>query len=151
MKEEDFLDGIKIFPLWENIKLTEQYSVSFRLAGENILLSLPVGDSSGEGLSLFLVKRKEFLQEIGLYDRIHIELKDYSQLQGKVSKNNRMIFTRHLLEEKKRGCLLGLMGFNGPPFIRWSFELGKRLYSRDFPLHLYKTFDEAMKEALLLL
>ncbi|MBB6480675.1 hybrid sensor histidine kinase/response regulator [Spirochaeta isovalerica] len=62
-----------------------------------------------------------------------------------------MIFTRHLLEEQERGYLLGLMGFNGPPFIRWSFELGRRLYSRDFPLHLYKTYSEALNEAELLL
>lgn len=121
------------------------------MVGENLFISRPNGDSNGEGLLQYFIKRKEFLLEMGLYEKHHIELKDYSHIRGKISKNNRMIFTRHLLDEEKRGYLLGLLGYNGSDFVRLTFEQGKKLYHKKFPLYLYNNYDEALQAAHIIL
>ena len=139
---------IKTFPEWEDIELTETYSVTFMLLGDSILLSIPIGNSFGEGMSRFIDCRKEFLKYTGLYESEHIELKDYSGIKGRVNKENRLLFTKMLLAEKERGFLLGLFGYNGSPVIRWTFELGRRLYSEKFPLLLLKDYKQAVLKAL---
>lgn len=92
--------------------------------------------------------RKEFLKFSGLYEKPHIELKDYGAIKGKISKKNRLLFTEMLREEKQRGYLIGFMGYNGSGIIRWSFELGKKLYAPDYPLFLFKNYDRAIKKSL---
>ena len=139
--------SIKTFPEWENIELTDQYSITFMLLGKNIFLSIPKGNSENPGMSRFIECRREFLKYTGLFEAEHIELKDYSGIKGKVSKENRLLFTRMMLEEKDRGFLLGLMGYNGSPIIRISFELGRRLYSRKFPIILCKDYKQAVLKA----
>ena len=115
-----------------------------------MFLSIPKGNSINEGMSRFIECRREFLKDTGLYDKNHIELKDYSGLEGLVSKDNRILFAQMLLDEHDRGYLLGLFGFNGSPVIRWSFELGKKIYSRDFPLFLCRNYKKAIEKALYL-
>ncbi|MDA3811187.1 MAG: hypothetical protein PF518_12765 [Spirochaetaceae bacterium] len=85
--------SITVFPEWDNIEITKNYSVSFIQLGENIFLSIPKGNSENEGMARFINCRKEFLKYTGLYDKEHIELKDYSAITGKVSKENRQLFT----------------------------------------------------------
>jgi len=139
---------IRAFPEWDDIELNDSYSVTFMLLGENMFLSIPVGNSDSQGMKRFISCRKEFLKYTGLYDKDHIELKDYSRLKGKIDKSSRLLFTEMLLGEERRGHLLGLLGYNGQPFIRWYFELGKKLYSKKFPLFLYKNYELAVSKAL---
>ncbi len=140
--------SIKTYPEWEDIQLTEIYSVSFMLLGKNIILSLPRGNSEGVGMERFLDCRREFLKYMGLYETEHIELKDYSGLKGRISKSNRIIFTDSLMEEQERGYLLGLFAYNGPAFIRWTLELGKKVHPSNFPLVFCKDYGIAVSKAL---
>lgn len=128
--------------------LTDNYSVSFRTLGDSIFISIPVGNCENGGMERFLEIREEFLRSRDLYRREHVELKDYSGTPGKVSRNDRMIFTKYILAEKERGFLLGLFGYNGLPLVRWSFEIGRRLYSKNFPLQFCRDYDQALTAAL---
>ncbi len=101
---------VKKFSQWENVILTDSYSVSFFLIGDNIILSIPKGNAGVEGIKKFLEKRNEFLCFSKLNEKKYIELKDYSKISGTISRESRMIFAEAMNKEKDRGYLLALLG-----------------------------------------
>jgi|GEM_PF-1746652 len=140
------ITGLKITEnkKWTKMKLKENYYVTFKLIGENILLTEPYGNSGDNGITLLLKKRNKFLQNMKLYDKKYIEIKDYSHINGKISRTGRRLFTDFLINEDKNGNMLGFIGFKVPILLKLIFNTGIKLYKHKFLIKIVNDYKEAI-------
>jgi len=110
-------------PEWTNIDLGADYSVSFKLIGEKILFSIPVGYSGPNGMNRFIEERKKILLSLNLLNNKYIEIKDYSQISATTSKEGRQQFTKHMQKERGNSNLLGYFGFNASLYLKFASHL----------------------------
>ena len=76
---------------WTDIHLTQDYRVTFHLINDNILSSYPRGIISLEGTRELFKHYDQFLNTVGLEDRVFIEISDYSQITNIPSKRTRRV------------------------------------------------------------
>ena len=135
-------------PEWTDIDLEENYSVSFKLIGERILLSIPVGDSGKNGMNRLFEERDKVLKNIGLLDDKYVEIKDYSQIPGATSKEGRQQFTNHMIKERNKSNLLGYFGFSATLFVKLAINIGIKLYRTTFPMQILDDYETAIKKSI---
>ncbi|MCP3899936.1 MAG: response regulator, partial [Desulfobacteraceae bacterium] len=138
-------------PEWKNIDLGEGYSVSFKLIGEKILLSIPAGSSGKNGMNRFLEERKKILLSLNLFTKKYIEIKDYSQVAGATSKEGRQQFTTYMKKERNKANLLGYFGFNATMFVNMAISVGLKLHKRTFPMQMCDNYSTAIEKSINLL
>ena len=138
-------------PAWTNIDLGYGYSATFKLIGEKILLSIPVGHSGQNGMNRFLEERKKILLSLNLFNNKYIEIKDYSQISGATTKEGRQQFTRYMKKERSKNNLLGYFGFNATLFVNIAISVGLKLHKRTFPIKILNDYKTAIEEAVNLL
>ncbi len=136
---------------WTGLDLGEGYSVSFRLIGDKILQTLPVGNSGKNGMKRLLDERKKFLESMGLAGKNYVEIKDYGEVVGGVSKEGRMQFTAGMLREREEGNLLGYWGYRASQFVKFGVNVGTRLNKTTFPVIIVNNYEEAVKSAIIAL
>ena len=135
-------------PEWANILLDSEYSVTFSIVGEAIILVTPKGKPSDKGAKLLLEKREEVINDAGLFDKKLVELRDYRMLTAVPSKGGRMVLTNFLLKEQSKGHLLGFWVFGAPLLIRFMIRAGLRLNKSVIPIDAAKDYEEAIRHAL---
>ena len=135
-------------PAWTDIDVTENYSVSFSIIGNAILCTAPRGIPSAEGFRRQIGMRKMILSSAGLLGTSYAELRDYSGLAGKPSKENRLLLTDLLLKEINDGNLLGFWVYNTPLAVKWMFNVGTKLYKPLAPVAAVTDYKTAIENAV---
>lgn len=139
---------IKKSPKWIDIFLTRDYSVTFELINDNILVDMPKGKISSEG-SLALFKHYDrFLYSINLNEKQYIEISDYSGITNIPSKKARLIVTDFITKKVKANLLIGHFVYNVPKHIRLMYNIGTSLKKLGIPMAAFATYEEAVQEAL---
>ncbi len=133
---------------WADIDIAENYSVTFSLIGNAILCTVPNGIPSDTGTHKLLEEREKVLRDVGLLGKRYAEIRDYSMVAGKPSKESRMMLTDLLLKETNEGNLLGFWVFNAPLYIRWMFSVGTKLHKPPVPVPAVKDYKEAVENAV---
>ena len=134
---------------WSEIDLGEGYSVSFRLIGDKILQTLPIGNSAKNGMRRLLEERKIFLESMGLSERSYVEIKDYGKVSGSLSKEGRMQFIEAMVKERSDGYLMGYWGYSASRLVKWGINVGKLLNTTTFPINIVNSYEEAVKNAII--
>ncbi len=135
-------------PEWQSIHLTDQYAISFQVIGDGILHSTPVGRSSAAGVSRLFEQRRVVLEQAGLADRPHCEIRCYDHVSLRQSRPGRARFIAELTREVDRGQLQGLWGYGGHPLFRWILSATRALVSRpQAPLAYVADYAAAAREA----
>lgn len=142
--------GLAIFTSsrWCDIELTQDYSVSFFLIGSQVLLVVPAGHSGLEGVELLFEARARFIREVGLADREYVEIKDYSGLEGHITREARQQTTEHLMSEKN---LKGFISLQAPFLVKLAINVARRFYSPRFKVYCTSHYENAIRLALTLL
>ena len=142
---------IKTLPGWQNIGLSDSYSISFALIGKNILYVRPHGVGSESEIRDHIEHREKLLKELGLWDKNYIEIRDYADVIGTPTKEARMQFTKLLKQEDRRGNCLGFWGINTSLIIRIFFNVGLALNPTKNAIKVVKDYPAAINEGVRLL
>ncbi|MBL8026945.1 MAG: response regulator [Fibrobacteres bacterium] len=132
---------------WQNITLTHEYSASFNIVDENVFISAPFGESGNEGIPLFVKVRREFLEKNGLWDKMHVEIKDYALVRSRPGRISRSQFAQAMVEERNRGMLKGVVCINMSPFIEWILKIGVKIYGEGIPFVFASSLSDAIDKA----
>ncbi|MCG8568761.1 MAG: response regulator [Spirochaetes bacterium] len=132
---------------WQNIYLDEDSSVSFYRIGINILLSVPDGQTSSKGMANYSEQKEKFLKANGLGNQAYIELIDYCNEAGKVSREGQPFFYEYLISEYKKGHLINLYVFNTTYSIRAALEMGFNKDNYQYFYKIAKNYEAAIAEA----
>jgi PAS domain S-box-containing protein len=138
-------------PEWTGIHLDSDFSVTFSIIGEAIILGVLEGRSSDRGTDTLLEKRAQVVKEAGLADKYYMELRDYSGLRGTPSKAARISVLKYFREEGSKGHFLGAWVFGAPLVIRLIVHVGLTLFKLPMPVGIAKDYAEAIRHALQLL
>lgn len=151
-------DGNKICPVtglsitqrpeWVDINLGEAYSVSFRLIGDRILLSIPEGNSGKNGMNRLFKEREKVLEDAGLYNDKYVEIKDFSGIVGATTREGRNQFLGQMIKERERGNLLGFWGFNSTISVKWALNSGVRFSKLTFPIVIVDNYKTAIENTI---
>jgi len=133
---------------WTDIRIDDNYSVSFRLIGKAILFTVLNGTLSMAGTQKLFAERERVLIEAGLLDNKYAEIVDYSMYAGYPSKEIRMMLANFLVKEVDTGNLLGFWVFNPPLFIRWMYNVSTKLYKRPVSVSVVRDYKEAVENAV---
>ena len=136
-------------PEWMDIRVDDNYSVSFRLIGKAILFTVLNGTlSSRAGERKLVAEREKVLIEAGLSDNKYAEIVDYSMYVGYPSKEIRMMHANFLVKEFATGNLLGFWVFNTPLFIRWMYNVSTKLHKGPVSVSVVRDYKEAVENAV---
>lgn len=133
---------------WTDIHLTQGYSVTFHLINDNILSSYPRGIISLEGTRELFKHYDQFLNTVGLGDRVFIEISDYSQITNIPSKRTRIKVLELLNEKIEQGHLKGHFVYNVPKHIKWMYNIGARLKRPSIPMEAVDNYAMAIQKTL---
>jgi len=133
-------------PEWTDIDLGEGYSVTFKFIGDRIFLSIPRGKSGEHGMENLFRERAKALDDMLRPDKPFFELKDYSRIQGKITKAGRDSFSAGMLKDQDR--IIGFIGYRAPLSVKLALNVGKKLYRSPFPMFIVKSYETAVKGAL---
>ena len=135
-------------PQWSKIDLGEDYFVSFQLIGDRILMTTPFGNSGKGGMKNLFEERANFLKSVGLLVKGYFEIKDYSKVTGKITKEGRQQFVEGMVKERYEGNLLGYWGFGASRFVKWGFNVGTKLNRMTFPIAIVENYETAIQNAV---
>ncbi|MCP4578289.1 MAG: PAS domain S-box protein, partial [Deltaproteobacteria bacterium] len=135
-------------PEWTDIRIGDDYSVSFKLLGNAILWTIPKGTIDKAGTRALIEAREKVLVDTGLKGKRYAEIRDHAAVSRKPSKTSRMILTRMLLKETNEGNLMGFWVFDAPLPIKLMFSVGVKLYKPPVPVGTVKSYREAAENAV---
>ena len=135
---------IIIKPEWTDISLGKGYSVTFKIIGEDTLLSIPNGKADKDGMGKFFEERSKIINRVFGRNKKFFELKDYSKIIGKPEREGRNIFIHRMLEDADR--LEGFIGFNASIWVKLNMDVSKYFHKSPFPMLLVKNYEEAIKQ-----
>lgn len=143
--------GLRVIsrPEWTDVPLVDGYSASFCIIGDGILLTAPRGNSGDAGVPRFFEVREAILRDVGLWERPHVEIKDYHDVDRRHPRAGRVQFTELLLAEGRRGWIRGFWGFDGPLMYRFILNVAKRLVRHaGTPVEFVKDYRTAVLKAV---
>ena len=136
-------------PEWIDVHLVDGYSASFCIIGDGVLLTAPRGNSGNAGVPRFFEVREAILRDVGLWERPHVEIKDYHDVDRSHPRVGRVQFTELLLAEGRRGWIRGFWGFDGPLMYRFILNVAKRLVRHaGAPVEFVKDYRTAILKAV---
>ncbi len=133
-------------PEWTDIDLGEGYSVTFKFIGDRILHSSPKGNAGEHGMENHFIERGKVLDNMLGPDEPFFELRDYSGIEGKISKAGRDQFAKGMIETKDR--TIGYIGYNAPFVVRLAINVGKKLHKAPFPMLIVNDYETAIRGAV---
>ena len=135
-------------PEWTDIPIGDNYSVSFSLIGNAILLSVSNGSATDTIIGKHIEEREKVLRDAGLKGKRYAEIGDHSMITTESSRKGRMIVTNLILKETNEGNLLGFWVFNAPFSVRLMLNVGVKLHKPSAPVGAVKDYREAMVNAV---
>lgn len=135
-------------PEWKDIVVGKDHKVSFFLLGSRILCAVPRGTPTPESITRTLDAQEQVLAQMGLTGKKRVEIRDYSAVRGRPSKESRMILANHHLKDIREGTLSGIYVSNAPLHIRWMYLVGTLLHKPDVPVLMVKSFEEAVRNVV---
>ncbi|MBU1195623.1 MAG: response regulator [Proteobacteria bacterium] len=130
---------------WENIPLTKNFSVSFKLVNDNTLSVFPKGWATFDGVKSLFIEYDRFLNTVGLKDKPYTEVSDYGQITNIPSKRARIYVMDSLLKKAEKNLLMGHFIYNVPRHIKWMYNIGTRFNRPQIPMRAYDTYAGAYK------
>lgn len=136
---------------YENMKVGENYSTSFKMIGNTIFYMKTVGDMATSDLGLIIDKRNEFLDTFfsqqGLEPKKQrvIEIRDLSETSGRPDHHNKNVQTEFLLSNENRIIAYILIGI--PKVSEIIYKVGLTFFGSPFPIKIVKNYNEAMEMA----
>jgi len=138
---------LRQLPQWQKVRFGENYWADFSVMGSHILISRPSGYATLSDLQQSLNLNHEVIRTGLAENSPYIQIEDYTNLAGSTL-NARKYFIQ---ERANRENLVAVIFCAASPVMKLSIELGKRIYSTPFEIHLTNTLAEAKKLALQLL
>jgi len=135
-------------PEWKDIRIDDDFSVTFTIIGKAILFTVLKGTLGMAGMENLVSARERVLMEAGLMGKKYVEIVDYRLYSGYPSKETRMMLANFLLKEVDSGSLIGFWVFNTSTFIRWMYNVSTRLYKRPVFVSAVRDYEEAVKNAV---
>ncbi len=133
-------------PEWTNIQVGEKSTATFQVIGNRILHSTLNGNFKNEVGKNFQRKRSEFIKaEIGAGEPF-FELRDFSALRGRISKETERILTNGADVADER--ILGMIAYNSPIPIKLSANWESNLSAPRYPRLIVPDYESAIKKAL---
>lgn len=132
---------------WQNVQLSNCYSASFAVLDESIFISTPIGKADREGIASFMKERESFLKTHEMWNKPHVEIKDYYYIVGRPSRAGRNQFTKAIISEHERGMLKGIVYINTNAIVSLMIKLGTRLYGNGFPFIRATSLSDAINKA----
>ncbi len=143
---------VRSFPEWTGVLLSPDYSVTFRLIGDRILLTIPNGDCGKNGIKRLLEEREKFLAHVKLTSEKLVEIKDYGLIVSFPSREGRKQLKDALLQEGgHNGNLLGYFGFNASLIIRSILNIVRRSYKIPMIAKMVDDYPTAVEQAVAVL
>lgn len=139
---------VTCMPEWKDIRVDQDYTVSFFLLGSRILGAIPSGIPTPQGITGLLKARNRVLEQTNLIREQHVEIRDFGNVRGKPSREARMMLANQLLKDLAEGYLIGFWVANAPFYIRWMYQVGYLLHKPGVPVSAVKTFEEAIRNAV---
>lgn len=133
-------------PEWTNLKVANNYRVTFRIIGNKILQTVPEGNSSEFDVRILYKLREKVIQSVFNEAEKFVEIKDYGKLTGVPTRKIRMQQVEYFLKEEKRS--IGFIGYNISLSIRTLFRIGLSLNQTAYPIKLYSGYPKAIAEAV---
>jgi len=135
-------------PEWQNIEVMPGYANSFQLLSKRILLQIPAGIASAEGVSRAQRLRDKFLEEFLGPKARFIQVRNYSRVPGLPSRESRKVQS-DLFELDAARCD-GMIACGLSPMMRTMIRVGLLVTQSPYPFKLVGTEQEALHEALVL-
>jgi signal transduction histidine kinase/CheY-like chemotaxis protein len=136
-------------PAWQNIKIGNDYTMSFGIIGENILITIPQGNVRTVRFKQALAARSRILKDhFGNPDPVIVEIRDFSDVHGIPSHETRTLFRKSF---EKHTNQKGMFVINVSWIIQAVFIAGLRLHETPFPITLSESYASAVSEAIDLL
>ena len=136
-------------PAWQNIKVGDDYSMSYAIIGENTLFTCPKGNIRTVRMEMAIKARERILVEhFGRRDPEITEIRDFSQVHGIPSHQTRSLFRQSFATQTNQK---GLFIINMSWIVKAVFIAGLRLHKTPFPLILSTSYPTAIAGALELL
>ena len=131
-----------------NISVADNYAVSFMLVGSHILLTTPQGNPGKNGVAKVWELREHFLKKYGLWNSPFAEIRNYSHYGGWPSREARSQFAELLYEDVTRRSCVAYYGFNATRVIKWSFNVGCRIFRPNIDVRIVDNYAEAVQNAV---
>lgn len=135
-------------PAWTDVKIAENYSISFSLIGNAILHSSLNGITSAQGMHALIREREKVLKETGLWGNRYAEIRDYGKMTGRPSKESRLALADLLVKETTAGNLLGFWSFDVQSYLRWMFNVGVKVHKLKVPVAAVRDYETAVRNAI---
>jgi len=133
-------------PEWTDIELGEGYSVTFKFIGDRILLTIPRGNAGEHGMENLMLEHARVLEAMLKPDEPFLEIKDYSNIEKKISRVARDQFTKGMIADQDR--ILEYIGYNAPVSVKLAINVERKLFKAPFPMLVVNDYETAIKEAI---
>jgi len=133
---------------WADIFLTRDYSVTFELINDNVLIVFPKGTISEKGSLALFKYHEKFLDRLGLTKSQYIEISDCSRITNIPSKRTRMAVTDFITRKVEENLLTGHFIYNVPKHIRLMYNIGTSLKQLGIPMIAFDTYEETVQAAM---
>jgi signal transduction histidine kinase/CheY-like chemotaxis protein len=132
---------------WSDLEVNENYHVTFKKIGNNILQHISYGDMKGYNCKKFYDLREKVIEEAFPYGQQFIDIKSYQNLKGSPSSIERKRTYNQLIYEQKR--LLGFIVYSLPPIIRLMYLSGFSITKKHpFALKVADNYEAAIRVAM---
>ncbi|MFO7734744.1 MAG: ATP-binding protein [bacterium] len=137
--------SIIVKPEWTNLKVSKNYTVTFQLIGDRILLAKAEGNMNNYDQKKYYKLREKVIKD-AFGDKSFVEMKDYSGLTGIPNRKQRLLQSNQIEKEKKR--LLGYFPFNATFFVKTIFSVGIIGRKIPFPMKVLTNYETAIHHAM---
>ena len=130
-------------PEWTDVRFGNNYRLTVRVIGRDIVYTRPSGSVSLPELEPALDLITRIVDETIGRRRPHVQIADYSSLKS-TSAEARRAYIRFMAS---RPNLVGAVFFGASPTLKMSIKLGRRLHFVKGNIALVNNFDEAIEQA----
>ena len=135
-------------PEWTNIDIDKIHMVTFRLIGDRILQTIPIGNIDKTWIQRLAEERDKFLGKTRLFNKKYVEIKDYSKMTGGTSIEERQKIIDLLFKDMNQKNRLGYIAYNTYKRTKWMFNVGSKLQKKICPVKIVDNYKAAIEEAI---
>jgi len=128
---------------WQNIKLSENYFVSFERIGDNILHAIPEGNSEEYNAEKYFQIRGKVIKHYFPNKKQYYEIRNYGKIYNSPSKSERILKVKFMTEQKD--ACLAYAGYNVSFKMRSFFKFASLIYDNSYPVEPFKEYSSAIK------
>jgi len=131
---------------WENIHISGDFVVTYRMIGKRILHAAVAGHTGRVDVEKLLQSRDRVLNESDARDLKVVEISDYKNITGLPSPAYRRRVTEYFVNKADR-CL-GFIAFNASWKVRVFVRVALAFRKAPYPFELHDDYETAVKRAL---